>query len=294
MARKTKATETCASHDPVVKSDAPVVLAYKGFDANMQCRGFQFEIGKTYTHEGTVEACSSGFHACENPFEVWNYYPLNGSNKFCSVELSGAISRHEEDSKIAAATISIKAEIGLPTIIADAVKFVMSLVKASDTTTATTGDRANAATTGDWANAATTGDRANAATTGDRANAATTGNWASAATTGYWANAATTGNWSSAATTGNWAKAATTGDRANAATTGDRANAATTGEHAISAALGIEGKAKAGIGGAIVLCCRNHNGELISIRAGKVGENGIKPDVWYSLDKSGEFVEVEA
>ena len=97
-----------------------------------------------------------------------------------------------------------------------------------------------------------------------------------------------------AATTGNWANAATTGNWANAATTGYRANAATTGEHAISAALGIEGKAKAGIGGAIVLCCRNHNGELISIRAGKVGENGIKPDVWYSLDKSGEFVEVEA
>ena len=214
------------------QSETPVVIqAYKGFDANMQCRGFQFEIGKTYTHEGTVEACSSGFHACENPLDVWRYYTLDGRNKFCSVELSGAISRHEEDSKIAAATISIKAEIGLPTIIADAVKFVMSLVKASATTTATTGEGANAATTGNWA------------------NAATTGNWA---------------------------------------------NAATTGEHAVSAALGIEGMAKAGIGGAIVLCHRNNNGDLINIRASKVGENGIKPNVMYSLNENGDFVEMEA
>ena len=114
------------------------------------------------------------------------------------------------------------------------------------------------------------------------------------ATTGDWANAATTGNLANAATTGDWANAATTGDRANAATTGDWANAATTGEHAVAAAIGTEGKAKASVGGAIVLCYRNDNGHLIHIRASKVGENGIKPDVWYSLDEVGEFIESEA
>ena len=138
---------------------------------------------------------------------------------------------------------------------------------------ATTGEGANAATTGEWANAATTGYGANAATTGEGANAATTGEGANAATTGYGANAATTG------------------EGANAATTGYRANAATTGEHAVAAALGIEGKAKAGISGAIVLCYRNDEGHLIHIRASKVGENGIKPDAWYSLDENGEFIE---
>ena len=105
---------------------------------------------------------------------------------------------------------------------------------------------------------------------------------------------ATTGEGANAATTGEGANAATTGDRANAATTGDRANAATTGEHAVAAALGTEGKAKASVGGAIVLCYRNDNGHLIHIRASKVGENGIKPDVWYSLDEVGEFIESEA
>ena len=88
-------------------------------------------------------------------------------------------------------------------------------------------------------------------------------------------------------------KVATTGHRANAATTGDRADAATSGGHAVAAALGIEGKAKSGTGGAIVLCYRNDEGHLIHIRASKIGENGVKPDVWYALDESGEFVEVE-
>ena len=158
---------------------------------------------------------------------------------------------------------------------------------------ATTGHWANVATTGDWANAATTGDWANAATTGYRANAATTGYCANAATTGDWANAATTGDRANAATTGDWANAATTGYRANAATTGYRANAATTGKHAVAAALGIEAKAKASEGGAIVLVHRTDSGDLLQIRASKVGENGIKPNVWYSLDESGVFVEVE-
>ncbi len=87
---------------------------------------------------------------------------------------------------------------------------------------------------------------------------------------------------------------ATTGEGANAATTGYRANAATTGDHAVSAALGTGSKAKAGIGGAIVLCHRNDDGELIHIRCSKVGENDIKPDVWYLLNGDGEFVEEES
>ena len=80
---------------------------------------------------------------------------------------------------------------------------------------------------------------------------------------------------------------------AEAATTGNWANAATTGEHAVAAALGIEAKAKAGAGGAIVLTHRNDDGDLICIRAAMVGQDGIKPDVWYELSADGEFVECE-
>ena len=115
-----------------------------------------------------------------------------------------------------------------------------------------------------------------------------------AATTGNWANAATTGEGANAATTGEGANAAATGYRANAATTGEGANAATTGAHSVAASLGIKAKAKASAGGAIVLVCRSHIGELLQIRASKVGENGVLPDVWYSLNSSGEFVEETA
>ena len=96
-----------------------------------------------------------------------------------------------------------------------------------------------------------------------------------------------------AATTGDRANAATTGDRANAATTGNWANAATTGKHAVAAALGIDAKAKASAGGAIVLTHRNDDGDLTCIRAAMVGQDGIKPDVWYELSADGEFLESE-
>lgn len=112
-------------------------------------------------------------------------------------------------------------------------------------------------------------------------------------TTGDWANAATAGDWANAATTGNWANAATTGYRANAATTGEGANAATTGDGAVAASLGIYAKAKAGTGGAIVLAHRDEYGALLGIKAAMVGQNGIEPDVWYSLSDSGEFIKAE-
>ena len=132
----------------------------------------------------------------------------------------------------------------------------------------------DAVTTGEGANAVTTGEGANAATTGEGANAATTGYMANAATTGYMANAATTGY------------------RANAATTGDRANAATTGEGAVAAALGVGARGKASAGGAIVLAHRDDDGRLLGVFSSMVGQNGIKPDVWYELDASGRPVKV--
>ena len=79
-------------------------------------------------------------------------------------------------------------------------------------------------------------------------------------------------------------------DGAEAATTGEGANAATTGAHAVAAALGTGAKAKSGRDGAIMLVHRNSSGELLHVFASKVGENGIEPDTWYSLDASGNPV----
>ena len=104
---------------------AAPIRAYKAFDKNLQCRGFQFEVGQTYEHDGPVKACESGFHACENPLDVWSYYPLD--SRYAVVDLSGAVSRHDDDSKIAAARITISAEIDLPQIISDGIAYLMGL-----------------------------------------------------------------------------------------------------------------------------------------------------------------------
>lgn len=93
--------------------------------------------------------------------------------------------------------------------------------------------------------------------------------------------------------TGYWSAATNTGYRSAATNTGDQSVAEVSGKQSIAVALGWQSKAKASINGAIVCVYRNHDGELIHIKASKVGENNIKADTWYTLDKIGEFVEVK-
>ena len=105
--------------------------------------------------------------------------------------------------------------------------------------------------------------------------------------------ATNTGNRSAATNTGNQSAATNTGNQSAATNTGNRSAAEVSGRHAVAASFGEEGRARASEGGAIVLCYRNDEGELLHIRASKVGENGIEPDAWYSLSAGGEFVKIE-
>ena len=101
------------------------IRAIKGFDANLKCRGFQFEIGHIYKHEGEVVACKSGFHAVPgdlHPLAVFDFYPPAGS-RFCVVEVDGQTDR--EENKIAAEILIVQQEIGLHDLAAEAVKWVM-------------------------------------------------------------------------------------------------------------------------------------------------------------------------
>jgi len=147
------------------------LIAYKAFDENMQCRGFQYEVGKTYTHDGRVKMCSSGFHACENPLDTLNYYPLVGS-RFAIVEYAGEVERKSEgDSKVCGATLTVKAEVKFGSLIEKAVGYIIGKAKE-----ATSGDRSHAATSGECSPAATSGDHSHAATSGNHSPAATSGN----------------------------------------------------------------------------------------------------------------------
>ncbi|EAM1158307.1 hypothetical protein HWR16_001294 [Salmonella enterica] len=233
------------------------IVTFKGFNKDLKCRGFQFAIGETFHHDGKVEACGSGFHACECPFDVFSYYPP-AESRYAETISFGVIDREEiGDTKIASASITIKAELTLPQFIQRGIEWIWSKIDKS------------------LEQQIMTGDQSAATNTGNQSAATNTGYQSAATNTGYRSAATNTGNRSAATNTGNWSAAEVSGSQS------------------VAAAFGIEGKARASEGAAIVLCYRDEDGELIHIRASKVGENGIMPDTWYQLDEDGEFVECE-
>ena len=304
------------------------IIAYKGFKQDWTCRGYQYEVGKTYEHKGNVKACESGFHACEYPLDVLSYYSPAVS-KFAVVKMSGETSKDSDDTKIASAKITIETEINLPEMIKKAVEWIKGKVdwdaaKVSNTgyqsaatntgyrsaatntgyqsaatntgyrsVATNTGYQSAATNTGYQSAATNTGYRSVATNTGDQSAATNTGYQSAATNTGYQSAATNTGDQSAATNTGYWSAATNTGDQSAATNTGYRSVAEVSGKQSIAVALGWQSKAKASINGAIVCVYRNHDGELIHIKASKVGENNIKADTWYTLDEIGEFVEVK-
>ncbi|ECC4906605.1 hypothetical protein C3U49_09365 [Salmonella enterica] len=251
------------------------IMTFKGFNKNLKCRDFQFEIGKTFHHDGKVEVCGSGFHACECPFDVFSYYPP-AESRYAETISFGVIDREEEgDTKIASASITIKSELTLPQFIQRGIEWIWSKIDKSLEQQIMTGNRSAATNTGYQSAATNTGYQSAATNTGNRSAATNTGNRSAATNTGNRSAATNTGDWSAATNTGY------------------QSAAEVSGSQSVAASLGIEGKARASEGGAIVLCYRDEDGELIHIRASKVGENGIMPNTWYQLDKDGEFVKCE-
>ena len=140
------------------------ITAYKGFDKDLRCRGYQYAVGETYTHDGNARLCDAGFHACTLPLDVLSYYPLTGGNRYHRVELDDATPPADGDSKRAARKISIGASFNLMGLVKahveaiwDTVKPVVDKAGANSANSATTGASAHSATTGRYANSATTG-----------------------------------------------------------------------------------------------------------------------------------------
>ncbi|EEK2367133.1 TPA_asm: hypothetical protein G3990_000668 [Salmonella enterica subsp. enterica serovar Senftenberg] len=260
------------------------IVTFKGFNKDLKCRGFQFAIGETFHHDGKVEACGSGFHACECPFDVFSYYPPAESRYAETISFGITDSEEGGDTKIASSSITIKDELTLPQFIQRGIEWIWSKIDKSLEQQIMCGNRSAATNTGN---------RSAATNTGDQSAATNTGYQSAATNTGDWSAATNTGNRSAATNTGDRSAATNTGDQSAATNTGDRSAAEVSGSQSVAASLGIEGKARASEGGAIVLCYRDEDGELIHIRASKVGENGIMPNTWYQLDKDGEFVECE-
>ncbi|UZD70787.1 hypothetical protein [Brucella sp. JSBI001] len=221
------------------------IVAYKGFDAELRCRGYQFELSKSFQHQGGVVACESGFHACEYPLDVFGYYPP-ASSRYGEVELSGDTSKEGKDTKIAAAEITIKAELKIPELIAAAVRYIVERAKRIDGHHASgerelievQGDRSIATVSGHWSAATASGDWSAATASGDRSAATASGDQSAATATGY-RSAATATGWRSAATaTGDWSAATATGDRSAATATGWRSAATASGSWSAATATG--------------------------------------------------------
>ncbi|MEA1065738.1 hypothetical protein [Erwinia sp. HR93] len=160
------------------------IVTFKGFNKDLKCRDFQFEIGKTFHHEGKVEACGSGFHACECPFGVFGYYPPADS-RYAETISFGVTDRGEGgDTKIASASITIKAELTLPQFIQRGIEWIWSKIDKS---------LEQQIMTGDWSAATNTGYRSAATNTGYQSAATNTGYRSAAEVSGLYSVAASLG-----------------------------------------------------------------------------------------------------
>ena len=262
-----------------------IIYAYKGFDKDLKCRGFQYEVGKEYKQEGKIKCCNNGFHACEFPLDVFRYYAPGENCRYCTVTQSGETDKEKDDSKVASSKIHIETEIGLDGIIKAGVKFILDKVNWKNKKESNTGDQSAATNTGNYSAATNTGDQSAATNTG----------YQSAATnTGYQSAATNTGNRSAATNTGNYSAATNTGDYSAATNTGNRSAAKVSGKESIAIVTGKDSKAAGSIGDWIVLTERGEwNGDtcpIKEVKALKVDGEKIKADTFYKL-VDGEAVE---
>lgn len=130
------------------------IIAYKAMDKNMQCRGKQYEVGKTY-HEDKADCCHAGMHACENPLDVLHYYPLKDGPRFFEVECGGNVDKSEEDSKLACTELTVKGELNFAGLVKATVNAVFNRVKGKEPFSS--GYYSTAGSSGDYSTAAATG-----------------------------------------------------------------------------------------------------------------------------------------
>lgn len=225
--------------------------AYKGFDKDLKCRGFQYEVGKEY-EEANAALCKKGFHACENPLDTFRYYRPTDS-RYCEVDVDDNGERNSTDSKVCGKHIKISAEIGLKGVINAGVRFVFDKCESATEENAS-GWRGNAAASGESGNAAASGNLGNAAASGESGNAAASG----------------------------W--------RGTAVVTGFAGRATALGEQCLAVAWGEDSLARGTVGNWIVVSERDDDGNIIDVKIAKVDGDTVKADTWYKL-VNGEIME---
>ena len=245
--------------------------AYKGFDKNMRCRGYQFAEGETYVHDGPLSLCESGFHACQDPVDCLRYYDPCTS-VYHEVEIDGVSDEREGDTKVVGKKIRIGARIG-----------IAEMVKASvDLTFAACRDAENAD--------AASGDGSRQSASGDGSRQAASGGWSIQSARGNNSIQAASGDGSRQAASGRESSQVASGHASRQVASGDTSSQETTGKNCVMMSAGNSGKARGKIGSWIVLT--EWVDGVPNVVAKRIDGKKIKEDTWYWV-KNRKLVEAE-
>ncbi len=249
------------------------IKSYKGFDKNLKCRDFQYEIGKEYEMDGEIKVCSRGFHACESPLEVFDYYPMIGS-RFCEVEQDGNISKEDRGTKICSSKIKIKAELKLADMINLGVEWLKDITSPEKIKTSIKDN--------------SSGDDAKIGSSGDDAKIGSSGNYAKIGSSGDDAKIGSSGD---------GAQIGSSGDDAKIGSSGDDAKIDSTGEGCVIMCAGINSVAKASKGSWITLSEWSYSDKKkryipVCVKTEFVDGEKIKADTYYKL-AGGVFKEIQ-
>ena len=270
------------------------IFAYKGFNDDFSCRGFHYEVGKEYEIKGEIKCCERGFHACESPMEVFDYYNMFNS-RFAEVEQSGQIDKEDDNksTKICSSRIKIKAELKLADIINIGIEWLKEITSSSNVK-ADIDLNDNGC---DSAKISSSGDSAQIGSSGKSAQIGSSGDYAKIGSSGYYAQIGSSGDSAKIGSSGNSAKIGSSGKSAQIGSSGNSAKINSTGEYSVIMCAGKNSAAKAKAGSWITLSewvYDEEKGITIPkcVKTEYVDGKRIKEDTWYKL-KNGEFIEVD-
>ena len=199
------------------------IKSYKGFDKNLRCRGFQYKIGGIYEMDGKIKMCNRGFHACESPFDVFDYYTMIDS-RFCEVEQDGNISKEDRGTKICSSKIKIKAELKLADMINLGVEWLKEITSPEKIKTSikdnSSGYGAQIGSSGNGAQIGSSGYGAQIGSSGNGAQIGSSGNGAQIGSSGYDAQIGSSGYGAKIGSSGYDAKIGSSGNDAKIGSSG--------------------------------------------------------------------------
>ena len=298
-----------------------VIKAYKGFNQDLTCRGFQYEVGKEYEMDGDIECCERGFHACESPLEVLDHYFLLDNAKmarFCEVEQSGTIAKEDDSTKVASSKIKIKAELKFADLLRLGIEWIKEKTSPENIKDGDLSDNGKRekkiGSSGDYAQIGSSGDYAKIGSSGYSAKIGSSGGYAQIGSSGDSAKIGSSGDSAKIGSSGYSAQIGSSGDSAKIGSSGDYAQIGSSGDSAQIGSSGYSAKIDS-TGEDSVICCAGH-GSIVKAKKGSwitlaewvkskekdrwvpkcvkteyVDGERIKADVWYEL-VDGEFQEV--